>query len=91
MLKGGINLILEIASEEEFRSIKHNGIGYVVITDGNKSKLHVVNCPDVDFYYFKTKVIDNNNKNGRYYFSDSLIEIKNRLNSEDCLHCKHLY
>lgn len=84
-------MIREITSEESFRKIKSNGSGYIAITDSDNRKLHIVNCSNVDLYYFKTKVILNNNKNGNYYWSDSISELKGKLsNIEECLHCKHL-
>lgn len=82
----------KITTEDSFRIKKNTVIGYMVITDGNKKKLHNITCPDVDFYYFRTKVIDNKEKNGSYYWSTLIENLKLELgNLDDCLHCKHLY
>lgn len=80
--------IKEILDVDEFKSVKKEGLGYVAITDGNKCRLHIIMCPNVDLHYFKTKVIQNNRKNGRYYWSDNLSNLKSTFPQfEDCLHC----
>lgn len=67
-------------------------IGYVAITDGAKCRFHSIKCPNVDFNYFRTKVIKNNRKNGKYFWSSNIKGLIDRWkDSEDCLHCKHLY
>jgi hypothetical protein len=85
-------IIKEITNKEDFYSIKSKGIGFVVITDGAKRKIHVVQCPNVDAYYFQVKVIEHQNKNGRYYWSETSENLKEKFETvDDCLHCKHLY
>ncbi|MDE3839069.1 hypothetical protein C0966_06760 [Bacillus methanolicus] len=81
----------EILLEEDFHSIQKEGIGYIAITDGSKCRIHHVQCSNVDYYYFRTKVIENNRKNGSYYWAPSLNNLRARWkDSDDCLHCKHL-
>lgn len=82
----------EILLEEEFCKIQQAGAGFIAITDGNKCRIHSAMCPNIDLYYFRTKVIDNNRKNGNYYWSTDISSLKDKMNnSEECLHCNHLY
>lgn len=82
----------EILTEEDFCRTQKEGTGFIAITDANKCRIHSVKCPNVELHYFKTKVIQNNRKNGSYFWSDEIKTLKNKWkNSDDCLHCNYLY
>lgn len=63
--------------------------GYITITDkpAKVVKVHTVNCPHVSRANFTKKVIENNEGNGRYYWTDSVQEAISELQAEPCLLC----
>lgn len=81
----------EILLEEEFCKIQTDGKGFIAITDGNNCRIHSVKCPNIDLSYFRTKVLENNRKNGSYYWDSNVTSLRSKFdNSDDCLHCKKL-
>ncbi|CAN7458300.1 hypothetical protein [Paenibacillus sp. LjRoot56] len=80
---------IEIKTIIEYKQRKSQSNGFIVITDKplRKVMLHRTTCQNLEDRYFKQKVIDNNNKNGNYFWIDSMVEADD-LNAEWCLHCK---
>ncbi|MBT2729502.1 hypothetical protein J7E63_21655 [Bacillus sp. ISL-75] len=71
-----------------FEQLKQQGKGYFIITDtANPTKIHHVTCSFVSSNNFKTKVIDNNNKNGEYYWIEQWksSSVKNETPCKKCL------
>ncbi|MEC5231980.1 hypothetical protein [Bacillus licheniformis] len=82
--------MLKILSVEEFKKIKRNGVGYVVIIDKPNATctLHRSNCPHVDQKNFFQKVIENKEVNGSYYSFEDKLSALNELDAKECLVCK---
>lgn len=82
--------MLKIRTIEEFELIKKNNEGYIIVVDKpNKTRrVHSTNCLHVDIINFTKKVIDNKEKNGSYYWNNTLKEAMSESEAEECLVCK---
>jgi hypothetical protein len=61
--------IQEITDIQQFRTIKYEGRGYIVITDkANPTRVHKPNCSWVNEDNFTTKVLYNGRSQGQYYW-----------------------
>jgi hypothetical protein len=61
----------EIRTVEEFRRVLAEGRGHVVITDNaNPNKIHNPSCKWLKEAYFQEKVVENDCRNGHYYWTD---------------------
>jgi hypothetical protein len=77
-----------IKSLAKFEQLKQQGKGYFIITDtANPKKIHHVTCSFVSSNNFKTKVIDNNCKNGEYYWIEvwDLSPVKDETPCTKCM------
>jgi hypothetical protein len=82
--------MLEIKTLEEFRYYKNKGNGYIAIIDYHlpKNFVHRTKCSFVQERYFIQKVIKNQCKNGKYFYTD---DYRNALNYSEkmelCQNC----
>jgi hypothetical protein len=79
---------IEIMSEEGFKHYKAFRDCYFVITDITRRIIHTAGCPDVNISSFREKVLNNTSKNGRYYFTDDLVEGRETFRAEKCQNCR---
>jgi hypothetical protein len=89
LIIGGIGLSLwkELLTIEDFRQAQRSG-GYVVITDlATPNKVHSLSCSSVKEGFFKTKVIINSRRNGKYFWMQHIYHAQN-WNAERCEYCK---
>lgn len=78
----------EILSMDEFRGVKAQPVGVVVVTDSaSETKAHRTNCQWVTEESFEKKVIEGRNKNGRYYFFLRLEDAAQELGARECRSC----
>lgn len=81
--------VKEPKSVEEFRQIRLNDTGVIVITDTTfGSRAHIPNCRKVTSENFSEKVIMNKNRNGRYYWVDDLATAIRVLKAVRCPECR---
>lgn len=78
----------EITSEEAFREAKFARDGYIVITDTTGNKIHMPRCDDVKISDFREKVLNNEKRNGRYYFVEDLVAGIEEFRAKKCQNCK---
>jgi len=81
-------LNIEIKSEEEFKYYKAYRDGYFVIIDTTRRVIHTTGCQYVNISNFREKVLKNASKNGRYYFTDDLVEGREMFRAEKCKNCR---
>jgi hypothetical protein len=80
--------IREITALEDFLDIKEKGSGYIVITDVyNPVRVHKPSCSWVTVENFTTKVIDNKNSLGQYFWSETVMTAKEEWNAFECGKC----
>ena len=78
----------EIITLDIFNEIKFKENGYIVITDtANPNKIHKPQCQFLLEGYFKVKVVENNCKNGHYYWTDDLQFAKEKWGALPCKRC----
>ena len=81
----------EITTLEEFRQIKNGNLDHIIVIldTANENKSHFVGCEFITEQNFQEKVLDNANKNGRYYHYTSRKEAKkaNHPNVSPCGRC----
>ena len=64
--------VREIATESDFEAAKALGAGLFVVTDrSTPTRVHALTCYAVGIGHFRTKVIANGRKRGRYFFAPS--------------------
>ncbi|MBU8772167.1 hypothetical protein [Cytobacillus oceanisediminis] len=82
--------MIKINSINEFNEYRNNKIGYFLIDDKpTKIKtLYMASCPHINIRFFEQKVINNQEKNGSYYWCGDLKEILNEESIRECLVCK---
>lgn len=79
----------EIRTPRQLQSILAKGNGFIVITDNaNPNKIHLPFCRSLDKSNFETKVIVNQCKNGRYYWTDDLKGAMKQFHAQSCSICK---
>lgn len=62
-------LVREITAEAEFGAVRTGVAGCFVVTDrSTPTRIHALRCYAVGDSHFRTKVIVNERKRGRYYF-----------------------
>ena len=82
-------MIFEIKSEEEFKHFKSLREGYIVITDtATGDKVHTTRCEHVTISNFREKVLVNEQTNGQYFFTDSLVDAWEELGAKKCGDCR---
>ncbi|QHT63122.1 hypothetical protein GXP70_26235 [Paenibacillus lycopersici] len=81
--------MIEITSVEEFKTYKSTS-GYFIITDTTGRKLHSNRCTFVDLKHFSEKVIGNESKNGKYFFTDDFFEAREYPKVKKCEACRRL-
>ncbi|MBE5394926.1 MULTISPECIES: hypothetical protein [Brevibacillus] len=79
---------IEILGEEDFKHYKAIRDGYFVIIDTTRRLIHTTGCSDVNISSFRVKVLENTGKNGRYYFTDDLVEGRETFRAEKCKNCR---
>ncbi|KAF0817644.1 MULTISPECIES: hypothetical protein [unclassified Cytobacillus] len=82
--------MIRIKSINEFNEYRKNKIGYFLIEDKpTKIKtLHNVSCPHINIRFFEQKVINNQEKNGSYYWCGGFKGIISEEGIRECLVCK---
>jgi hypothetical protein len=78
----------EIETMDEFRELKEQGAGYLLITDiveGNT--IHKLDCEHVREDKFQKKVLDEKCKSGNYYLIDDIEGAMQRYDAELCTKC----
>lgn len=79
---------MEIKDMNQFLKIKEEGIGFIVITDSyNPNKVHRPDCPWVSVENFKTKVVENGNALGHFYWVDSVDTAEEKWDTHTCTKC----
>ena len=72
--------VREIATEAEFAMIRAGAIGCIVVTDrSTPTRIHLFKCYAVGPAHFRTKVIVNGRRRGRYYASSSIETARRRF------------
>lgn len=79
--------MIEITTVEEFKTCKGTE-GYFVVTDATGRKLHSNRCTFVDLKHYSEKVLDNGNKNGKYFFTDDFFEAREYPKVKKCEACR---
>ncbi len=81
--------MLRVLKKGDFEKLKDAGEGYIVITDKptNTTKLHQVGCRYVDIKSFTTKVVENHEENGSYYWFSDKKDAVSETNADECLVC----
>ncbi|WP_028612295.1 hypothetical protein [Paenibacillus harenae] len=77
--------MIKINSLPEFEELKASS-GFITIVDTpTKSvKVHAASCPHVNSAHYAKKVIDGKEKNGRYYWTETVHEAISELHAEPC-------
>lgn len=81
-------MFLELTTEEEFKHFKSIRDCYIVITDTTRKLIHTTRCDDVNITSFREKVLSNSKNNGRYFFTDDLVEGILTFNAKKCQNCR---
>ena len=84
-------MIYEITTLEQFKKVKSNKVGFIVIVDNynqEDNKIHTPDCRTVMEEGFQKKVLNNNNKTGNYFYSDTIEEAKTKIGARECKICK---
>lgn len=82
----------EIENGKEFDKIMNDpykGDSFIVITDtSSKKMIHLLTCKSIKRADFIKKVIENNGKNGKYYWFKNSGEAKQAFNDvKECRNC----
>lgn len=77
--------MIHITTLPEFERLINSGFITIVDNLNNTVKVHKVNCHFVSSSNFKKKVIENKEKNGRYYWSENVHKAISELQAEPCL------
>lgn len=85
--KSGPNAV-QITTLSEFSSYKKAKEGFIVVTDtANGDSIHRCWCKWLKDDYFYKKVIENGNKNGRYFWYDSYEDASSNFQLRECKTC----
>lgn len=71
--------------------MKNGKLGFVVIVDNKNQeddKIHYPHCYTVTEEAFIKKVLDNNNDNGNYFYTDTIGEAETEFDARPCRKCK---
>ncbi len=72
--------VREITAEAEFGAVRTGVTGYFVVTDrSTPTRIHALDCYAVGDSHFRTKVIVNARRRGRYYFVSSVDVARTRF------------
>ena len=83
-----MNASHEIRTLEEFRGVTRQPVGVIVVTDTAwESKAHRTDCPYITESNFSTKVIEERNKNGRYYYFFRYDDAAQQTGARPCRLC----
>ena len=83
-----MNASHEIRTLEEFRGVTRQPVGVIVVTDTTwESKAHRTDCPYVTESNFSTKVVEERNKNGRYYYFFRYDDAAQQTGARQCRLC----
>ncbi len=78
----------EVLNTDELKTVKREGIGYIVIVDTTRNVWHRPECEHVNKIHFREKVLENRNKNGKYYWVSS-IDVANKVfKAKPCDYCQ---
>jgi hypothetical protein len=77
-----------VKSSAKFKQFKTSKKGFFIITDSaNPPKLHDVTCNYVRIGNFKTKVLENRNQNGEYFWVEDWDSNHPYLDEQPCKMC----
>ena len=79
----------ELRTIADFRRMKNDGCGIVVITDPTRTpaRAHLPGCPYVREDYFTTKVVNGRGRNGRYFLTPALSTALKEFGATPCPIC----
>lgn len=78
----------EIRNIQDFRDCKAVRDGYIVIEDTVRVVIHSARCPNVDISDFRMKGLDNDGRNGRYFFFADIMEAMSSFRVKRCENCR---
>lgn len=78
----------EISSFDELRRLRLADEGYIVIADSHHAIIHKVNAKCISKDNFNVKVSLSENKNGGYYWVDSIATAAHEFGANRCKVCK---
>jgi len=72
--------VREIVTDAEFTAVRAGPSGCFVVTDrSTPTRIHTLNCYAVGLTHFRTKVIVNERRRGRYYAASSIETARRRF------------
>lgn len=72
--------VREISTEAEFTSVRSAAAGAFIVTDrSTPTRVHTLRCYAVGLSHFRTKVIQNGRRRGRYYAASSVETARKRF------------
>lgn len=77
----------EITTLDEYRLLAGQRVGAIVITDVTGKRIHRPDCRTITEARFTEKVINNRNKNGRYYYFQRLEDAEQMFSAPRCGLC----
>lgn len=78
----------EIVNLDQLKAVKREGKGYIVIKDIIRNTIHRPECDHVNLIHFRKKVLDNEKKNGGYFWIDSIENARDKFNAKFCMDCE---